>query len=209
VTSGYRYLIVQFKRLAGPVLPEKSASRLNAIEVEIDNLASALDARAKLDALLPDIEASLENLDSAGIPVTTNRWIVEPAIVSRLATTKSAHVNVASLVRMCTEINSSYANRNLLATVLLMRAVLTHIPALFGYGSFAEVLANVGNGLDESFAHLETGLQRLAELHTDRRVGSSAVYPSVVQVDPLKPHFASIMQQVETRIRNDTASAAT
>ena len=27
VTSGYRYLVVQFKRLAGPLLPEEPASR--------------------------------------------------------------------------------------------------------------------------------------------------------------------------------------
>jgi hypothetical protein len=35
VTSGYRYLVVQFKRLAGPILPEEAACRLNSINIEI------------------------------------------------------------------------------------------------------------------------------------------------------------------------------
>jgi hypothetical protein len=52
VTSGYRYLVTQFKRLAAPVLASPSASRLNTIEVEIGNLYSASDAKAELDALL-------------------------------------------------------------------------------------------------------------------------------------------------------------
>src|ERR1039458_4308033 len=66
VTAGYRHLVIQFKRLASPVLASPSASRLNAIEVEIDNLYSAYDAKAELDALLPEIEAALERLDDNG-----------------------------------------------------------------------------------------------------------------------------------------------
>src|SRR6266436_2393332 len=62
VTAGYRHLVIQFKRLASPVLASPSASRLNAIEVEIDNLYSAYDAKSELDALLPEIEAALEHL---------------------------------------------------------------------------------------------------------------------------------------------------
>ena len=42
------------------------ASRLNSINVEINDLYSATDARAELDALIPDIEAALEFADDAG-----------------------------------------------------------------------------------------------------------------------------------------------
>jgi hypothetical protein len=44
----------------GPILPEEAASRLNSINVGIDDLYSAYDAKAELDALIPDIEAALE-----------------------------------------------------------------------------------------------------------------------------------------------------
>ena len=63
VTSGYRHLVIQFKRLAGPILPEAAASRLNAIDVEVNDIYSALDAKAELEALLPDIESALARLD--------------------------------------------------------------------------------------------------------------------------------------------------
>lgn len=63
VTEGYRYLVIQFKRLVGPILSQAAAAQLSAINVEIDNVYSVYEARAELDALLPDIEAALEILD--------------------------------------------------------------------------------------------------------------------------------------------------
>jgi hypothetical protein len=64
VTEGYRYLIIQFKRLAGPILPQPAAAQLAAIDVEVNNVYSAYEAKAELDALLPDIEEAIENLDN-------------------------------------------------------------------------------------------------------------------------------------------------
>jgi hypothetical protein len=84
VTAGYHYLVIQFKRLASPILASPTASRLNAIDVEINNLYSAYEARAELDALLPEIEAALERLDDdsdlqvpAGSFIIAERRLVE------------------------------------------------------------------------------------------------------------------------------------
>ena len=64
VTLGYRYLLVQLKRLASPILPEAVAIQLNAIDVEVNNLYSVFDASAEIDAMLPDIEGTLDSLDA-------------------------------------------------------------------------------------------------------------------------------------------------
>lgn len=71
VTAGYRHLIIQFKRLAGPILPPPAASRLNAIDVEINDLFSAYDAHSELEALLPDIEAALESISDNAMPASS------------------------------------------------------------------------------------------------------------------------------------------
>jgi len=63
VTSGYMYLVVQLKRLAGPLLPYAAARRLADINVTIDDLYSAYEAKAEIDALLPDIEDAAEYAD--------------------------------------------------------------------------------------------------------------------------------------------------
>lgn len=67
VTSGYMYLVVQLNRLAGPLLPEAAAERLAGIDVRIDDLYSAYEAKAEIDALLPDIEDVVEYADEAAL----------------------------------------------------------------------------------------------------------------------------------------------
>ncbi len=69
VTTGYRYVLVQIKRLGSPLLAEAEAARLNAIDVEVDNIYTAYDARAELDALMPDIEAALARADENALDV--------------------------------------------------------------------------------------------------------------------------------------------
>jgi hypothetical protein len=65
VTVGFRHLLIQLKRLACPLLTESAASRLNALDVDVDDLYSAFDAHSELAALLPDIESALQFLDDA------------------------------------------------------------------------------------------------------------------------------------------------
>lgn len=62
VTLGYRYLLIQLQRWAAPILPEAIAFRLNALNVETNNLYSAFDADVELNAFLPDIEGVLNTL---------------------------------------------------------------------------------------------------------------------------------------------------
>jgi len=197
VTSGYRYLVVQFKRLAGPMLSEEQASRLNSINVEIHDLYSAYDAKAELDALIPDIEATLEFPDYAGLSAGANVYIVESGLIARLAGKKSNAADVGTLVKICREINSSYAHGNILATVLLMRTVLNHVPPVFGHENFAQVVANAGKSLKESFQHLESGLRKVADFHAHRKIAALESYPSFAQVEPFKPQFELLLQQVE------------
>jgi len=203
VTAGYRHLVIQFKRLASPILPKAEADRLNAIDVQVDDIYSAYEAKAELDALLPDIEAALELLNDAGFSAGGNLWIIEPTLITRLEKLESSRVDVASLVRMCNEINSSYAHGNVLATALVMRTVLNHVPPVFGHDTFAQVVANVGKSLKDSFEHLENGLRKIADFHTHRKIAAMESYPSAAQVEPFKPQFEVLLQQVEARLKSE------
>jgi len=201
VTSGYRYVLVQIQRLATPLLPEAEAARLNAIDVDIDSIYSAYHARAELDALLPDIQAVLERADESALAVGGSAWIIDPALIEGISNAQSPTLDVAFLVRMCREINSCFAHGNLVATTLLMRAVLNYVPPLFGQETFQQVVANIGRSLKDSFDHLENGLRKIADFHTHRRIGPAELYPSPAQVEPFKPQFELLLQQVVARMQ--------
>ena len=76
VTVGYRYLVTQLQRWVAPLVGDDIAERLNALDVEVNNIYSAYDVRAELDALLPDIETAIEALAdrerSAGMSIRAN-----------------------------------------------------------------------------------------------------------------------------------------
>jgi hypothetical protein len=81
VTTGYRNLIIQLKKLAVPILPPDVASSLSAINVEVNDINSALEADSELSVLLPDIEAALDRLDEAakqGMPRAAIKSIPVP-----------------------------------------------------------------------------------------------------------------------------------
>jgi hypothetical protein len=201
VTAGYRHLLIQLQRLASPVLATELASRLNSIHVEVDDIYSVYAAKAELDAVAFEIEETLEHFDGDHLLQGANVFIVDPALITRLEALIVSTYDVASLVRMCREINSSFAHNNVLAVALLMRTVLNHVPPVFGHNTFEQVVASMGKSLKESFEHLERGLRKIADFYTHKKIGAFESYPSAVQVEPYKPQFELLLHQVESQLK--------
>jgi hypothetical protein len=187
VTAGYRHLVIQFKRLASPVLASPSASRLNAIEVEIDNLYSAYDAKSELDALLPEIEAALERLDdNANLHISEGSAIVADSRLIELRSLVSEDFDFRKLVRLCEEINSAYSLQSYYATAMLIRALLDHVPPIFGLKSFGEVANNYAGGgksFKETMHHLENASRKVGDMHLHLPIRKSETLPTAQQVD--------------------------
>lgn len=187
VTAGYRHLVTQFKRLASPVLASPSASRLNAIEVEIDNLYSAYDAKSELDALLPEIEAALERLDDdANLHITDGSTIVADSRLVELRSLVSEDFDFRKLVRLCEEINSTYGWHSYYATAMLIRGLLDHVPPVFGFKTFSEVANNYAGGgksFKETICHLENASRKVGDAHLHMPIRKSETLPTAQQVN--------------------------
>jgi hypothetical protein len=187
VTSGYRYLLIQFKRLASPVLSSPSASRLNAIEVEIDNLYSAYDAKSELDSLLPEIEAAFERLDDAANPhFADGSTIVAESRLVELRSVVSADFDFRKLVRLCEEVNSAYGSQCYYATAMLIRGLLDHVPPVFGFKTFSEVANNYAGGgksFKETMHHLENASRKVGDAHLHMPVRKTETLPTAQQVN--------------------------
>ena len=69
-TMGYRHLLIQLKRSAAPLLPDTAATRLITLDVEPNDLYSALNANAEIEALTLDIEEAIEALEAKQQGVT-------------------------------------------------------------------------------------------------------------------------------------------
>jgi hypothetical protein len=195
VTLGFGYLVTQIKHIARPIVPEELAAKLDALTVDPHDLYSAFDAKAELDGLSTDLEEALEVADSSPRQLHAG-WIVDPDLISKIEQSNGSRLNVVHLVRVLREINSSLAHGNVVATALLMRAVLNHVPPVWGHQNFDRVVASVGRSLKDSYMHLEDGLRKIADFHTHKRIDETDTYPSRAQVEPFKPQFELLLQNV-------------
>lgn len=187
VTSGYRYLVTQFKRLAAPVLTSPFVARLHAIDVEIDNLYSAYDARAELDALLPEIQTALERLDDDGdLQVLDGATVVAESRLVELRSLVQPDFDFRKLIRLCEEINAAYGLQCYYATAMLIRGLLDHVPPLFGFKTFGEVAnsyAGGGRSFKETMHHLENASRKVGDAHLHMTIRKSETLPTAQQVN--------------------------
>ena len=196
VTVGFRHLVIQLQRLAAPLLSEPEKQRLLDIDVEVNNIFSVYEASAEVEALLYDIESALNRYDETTADVDANLYIIQPTVIERLQAVPSKRFNTSFLVRLCKEINSCFANGNIVATALTMRTVLNYVPPAFGRASFKEVASHSERSHKASFVHLEDGLRRVADSLGHGTIANSSVYPSASQVEPYKPQFEMLLNRV-------------
>ena len=64
VTLGYRHLLIQLQRSAAPLLSGPAAASLNTLDIEPNDLFAAFNARAEVEALIPDIEEAIYALET-------------------------------------------------------------------------------------------------------------------------------------------------
>ena len=55
--------------------------------------------------------------------------------------------NCLKLIKLCEELNSNYSNENYYATAMLTRAIMDHVPPIFGKNNFTEVANNSSGGV--------------------------------------------------------------
>ncbi len=107
------------------------------------NKGEALEAF--LTQCIEDARSGLVTLDLLSVGAAAAATPVEFIDPRRVSELKSLHITVFDtrrLVRMCEEANVCYNNDCYLALLMLCRAILDHVPPIFGQDSFAQVVSN-------------------------------------------------------------------
>lgn len=104
--------------------------------------------------------------------------------VDELRAVPSTTWDLKRLIRLCEEINSSFANGNLLATGMLLRAVADHVPPIFGVKTFNEYANSIaGRSHKETMQHLQNSLRSIADSFLHDPIRSKEVLPTASRVD--------------------------
>lgn len=118
------------------------------------------------------VSSALRDLASSNSFVHTDRLLSLRAI-------KSVDVDLSRLIRMCEELDDSYRRENYIAVACLIRAVLDHVPPIFGCRTFAEV----ANGYPGGGKSVKASLKRLEE--SARNISDAALHQTIRKKETL------------------------
>lgn len=93
--------------------------------------------------------------------------------------------DMARLVRLCEELNVANENGCLMSIAMLVRAILDHVPPIFGCKNFSEVANNYSGGKSfrGSMQYLDKALRHVADAFLHQQIRSRESLPSPSQVD--------------------------
>ncbi len=118
-------------------------------------------------------------------PQRTETTYVDTGRLQELRDISNANFDLRRLVALCEELNACAANGCLHATAMLTRAIIDHVPPIFGAKTFNEVASNHGGGKSfrESMVHLSNSARKIADSHLHTQIRTKEVLPTRTQVD--------------------------
>jgi hypothetical protein len=98
---------------------------------------------------------------------------------------QSSQFDLQKLIQLCRELDFCFRNECLLAVAALTRALLDHIPPIFGKRTFAEVANHYGGpkSFQDSMKHLENSARNIGDAHLHVQIRARESLPTLTQVN--------------------------
>ena len=110
---------------------------------------------------------------------------VDEARISDLRQISSPQFDLRRVIAICEELNICYRSQCYFAVAALTRALLDHVPPIFGVDTFAKVANNYAGGRSfrGSMQHLESSARHIADGHLHVQIRSKESLPTRTQVN--------------------------
>lgn len=121
----------------------------------------------------------------AGAQALRRTLYVDVTRLAELRRIRSNKFDLSRLIRLCEELNVANELDCHMSVAMLVRAILDHVPPIFGSRSFAEVANNTALARSPrgSLVRLDSSLRHIADAHLHVQIRPSEVLPAAAQVD--------------------------
>lgn len=152
----------------------------------IYRLIHIIDSRRDFNSDLSQIVVSLndfQNLIQKHFLISSFDYVHENRL-DEIRATETDNFDLSKLIRLCEELNSAFQDESHLSTAMLVRAILDHVPPIFGFTTFAEVANNYGGkSLKKSLQNLQNSSRNIADAHLHEPIRRKESLPNKTQVD--------------------------
>lgn len=117
--------------------------------------------------------------------ITTQQDYIHQSRIKELKEISSAQFDLCKLLKFCEELNVCHKANNLFAIIMLTRAMIDHVPPIFGFKNFNEVVNNYSGtkSFKEIMERLNSSCRKIADQHLHTPIRKSESLPTINQVD--------------------------
>lgn len=119
-------------------------------------------------------------------PQATAASFIAVSRLDELRALKKGPFDCTRLIGMCEELNACAQRGNAHAVAMLTRAIVDHVPPIFGFDSFEKVAANYGGSKERSFKkameRLDKHTKKVADKLLHGHISRSEVAPTMAKV---------------------------
>jgi hypothetical protein len=156
-----------------------------------DNDQTRVGARAVIKILETAGLIGLTKRNSGPVYVVTEgrsapaaKKFVSVRRIDELRAIKSNRFDLAKLIRLCEELNACDDQGWWFAVAMLGRAILDHVPPIFGHAKFIQFVSNYGgSSFKETMKHLEDSFRKIGDSYLHGPIRSTETLPERQQVD--------------------------
>lgn len=125
---------------------------------------------------------------AAQLELHPHRSFVDPRRMTALSEKRDNKFDFSRLIALCGELNIASQHELHHAAAMLIRAILDHVPPIFGQPNFASVIAHHGGrSFKEQMKHLDGSLRHVADGHLHGQIRARESLPTANQVDFRSP----------------------
>jgi hypothetical protein len=137
-------------------------------------------------------------------PVHPAERLIAPERIEQLTSCAPVNLDFTKLIRMCEEANANYAGKCYAAVAMLTRAILDHVPPVFGQQTFDHVVANYAGGrsFKDAMDHLNEASRKIADALLHMPMRASEVLPTAQQVNCIQQLDALLSEIVRITPKN-------
>jgi len=173
-----------------PAYQQQFAADLNMIHVNLSAQTAVPLANRMRTTLNKAIEQIRHEIDISSQPeaiklITAQKDYIHQDRIKELRGISTDQFDLCKLLKFCEELNNSYRANNLFAIILLTRALIDHVPPIFGVKTFNEVVNNYSGtkSFKENMERLNSSSRKIADQHLHTPIRNSESIPTINQVD--------------------------
>jgi hypothetical protein len=107
------------------------------------------------------------------------------------------------LIRLLQELNVNFASSNFLSVAMLGRSIINHIPPIFGFTTFNDVVNQYGgNSFKKNMKHLNESMRSIADNYLHSPIRRKETLPNENQID-FSREFDFLLAEIISRLNNN------